>query len=191
LASRCSSNVSTPGGRDRCGGCTHPEREQLDAALVSGTSFRTVAARFGISTSAVHRHKAHIPGSLIRLAPAVIIPGSNGPAPATAEDVLAGLQRLYQVCSDALVVASESGNLLQLALASRELRGALEVMGKHIERLEARRGSPVIDIAKSADWIEVRTAMMKVLDQFPEAKRAMVLRLREVNAGSVEEAADD
>jgi hypothetical protein len=29
-----------------------------------------------------------------------------------------------------------------------------------------------------------------VLDQFPEAKRAMVLRLREVNAGSVEEAAD-
>lgn len=154
--------MSTSGGRDRCGGCTHPQRAELDAALVAGTSLRTVANRFGISTSAAHRHKAHVAGSLVRVTPAAIIPGSNGSAPATAEDVLAGLQRLYQVCSDALVVASDSGNLLQLALASRELRGALEVMGKHIERLEARRGAPVVDIWSSKDWQVVVSIFMRV-----------------------------
>jgi hypothetical protein len=155
-------------------------------ALVSGASLRQVAREFDLTRSAVHRHKqAHLPQSLIALTPAAII-HSNG-APASSEDVLASLQRLHAVCSEALEVASDSGNLLQLALASRELRGALEVMAKHIERLEARRGAPVVDIAKSADWIELRTVMMKVLDQFPEAKRAMVLRLRELNSAGVEE----
>jgi hypothetical protein len=178
------------GGRDRCGGCTHPERAQLDAALVSGTSLRTVAKRFSISTSAAHRHKAHIPSSLVRVTPAAIIAGSNGSAPASSEDVLTSLQRLHGVCSDALEVAAESGNLLQLALASRELRAALEVLGRQIERLEQRRGA-VIDLFRTTDWIETRTVMMKVLDQFPEAKRAMVTRLRELNSRSVEEQPDD
>jgi hypothetical protein len=154
--------VSTSGGRDRCGGCTHPERAQLDAALVSGVSLRQVARKFGISTSAAHRHQAHVPRSLVRVTPVAIVHDSNGSAPATAEDVLAGLQRLYQVCSDALVVASESGNVLQLALASRELRGALEVMGKHIERLEARRGAPPVDIWSSKAWQGVASIFMRV-----------------------------
>jgi helix-turn-helix, Psq domain len=154
-------------------------------------SLRQVARRFGISTTTIHRHKhAHLPSTLVRLPPATIIPGSNGSAPATSEDVLASLQRLHDVCREALEAALANGNMLQVALASRELRGALEVIGKHIDRLEMRRGAAVVDIARSADWLELRTGMVEVLDQFPEARRAMVLHLRRLNPRSMEELDD-
>jgi hypothetical protein len=174
--------VSGAGGRDRCSGCQHPQAADLDAALVSGTSIRHLAKRFGLSTSAVHRHKAHVSASLVRVGPAAIISnGSNGSAPASPGDVLASLQRLYHVCSDALEVASQSGNMLQLALASRELRAALEVIGRQIERIEDRRGAPVIDLFHTPDYIAARTVIMEVMSRFPEAKKALVDRLRDVN----------
>ena len=180
--------VANHGGRDRCGGCQHPRRADLDAALAGGTSLRKVAAQFGISTTAVHRHKhAHLPQTLVRVVPASVTPGKVGTsvhtfaAPATSEDVLTSLQRLYRVCSDALEVAAESGNLLQLALASRELRAALEVIGRQIERLEARRGAPVIEWANTADFMDAIQGLRRVLAEFPEADEAVRVWLRKVN----------
>jgi hypothetical protein len=47
--------------------CDHPERHSIDEALVSGTPYRSVAKRFGLSESAVYRHKAeHLPAHLLK-----------------------------------------------------------------------------------------------------------------------------
>lgn len=43
-----------------CLACSSPEREAIDKALATGESFRNIAKRFGTSSSAVFRHKAHI-----------------------------------------------------------------------------------------------------------------------------------
>ena len=42
-----------------CTACTHPDRHQIDEALAAGTSYRSVAKRFGLSLGAVSRHKAN------------------------------------------------------------------------------------------------------------------------------------
>jgi len=47
-----------------CSICTHPKREEIDAALVGGASFRNIAKRFGTSTAALHRHQKHVAGQL-------------------------------------------------------------------------------------------------------------------------------
>ncbi len=45
--------------------CDHPERYSIDGALVGSTPYRSVAKRFGLSESAVYRHKAeHLPAHL-------------------------------------------------------------------------------------------------------------------------------
>lgn len=44
----------------RCTICTHPQREEIDRALVEGESFRNMARRFGVSLGALHRHRTHI-----------------------------------------------------------------------------------------------------------------------------------
>ena len=41
----------------RCMACTHPKRAAIDAELLQGVSLRTVAGRYGISSSALYRHR--------------------------------------------------------------------------------------------------------------------------------------
>jgi transposase-like protein len=51
----------------RCTACDHPERHSIDEALVTGAPYRSVAKRFGLSESAVYRHKVeHLPAHLLR-----------------------------------------------------------------------------------------------------------------------------
>jgi hypothetical protein len=50
----------------RCTVCDHPQRHSIDEALVSGALYRRVAKRFGLSESAVYRHKTeHLPAHLL------------------------------------------------------------------------------------------------------------------------------
>lgn len=41
---------------NRCRVCQHPQRPEIEASLRSGVSVRQVAARFGVSRSAIDRH---------------------------------------------------------------------------------------------------------------------------------------
>jgi len=51
----------------RCSVCDHPERHSIDQALVGGAPYRSVAKRFGLSESAVYRHKTeHLPAHLLK-----------------------------------------------------------------------------------------------------------------------------
>jgi hypothetical protein len=51
----------------RCTVCDHPERHSIDEALVTGAPYRSVAKRFGLSESAVYRHKTeHLPAHLLK-----------------------------------------------------------------------------------------------------------------------------
>ncbi len=43
-----------------CSICSHAQRADIDAALLAGEPERTIADRFGISKSALHRHRQHI-----------------------------------------------------------------------------------------------------------------------------------
>jgi hypothetical protein len=49
----------------RCTACDHLERHSIDEALVTGAPYRGVAKRFGLSESAVYRHKSeHLPAHI-------------------------------------------------------------------------------------------------------------------------------
>ena len=51
----------------RCSVCNHPQRHEIDVALVEGASNRHVMARFGVGRMAVQRHRDdHIPDALWR-----------------------------------------------------------------------------------------------------------------------------
>jgi hypothetical protein len=62
---RAGENVNSM--RRRCTVCDYPERHSIDEALVSNAPYRSVAKRFGLSESAVYRHKTeHLPAHLLK-----------------------------------------------------------------------------------------------------------------------------
>ena len=52
----------------RCTVCAHPRRKKIDSALASGTSLRDVSGQFGVSKSALDRHRGHVGGAIQKAA---------------------------------------------------------------------------------------------------------------------------
>ena len=44
----------------RCSVCAHPSRGEIDRALMEGRTYRSLAAKFGLSPSALCRHTKHL-----------------------------------------------------------------------------------------------------------------------------------
>lgn len=57
-----------PGGQ--CTICNHPQRLEIDTALVAGVSYRAIASQYGVSREAVGRHKrnGHIAEQIAKVA---------------------------------------------------------------------------------------------------------------------------
>lgn len=52
-----------------CASCSDPRRPEIDAAIVSGRSFRVIARQFApLSHDAIRRHRPHVGGALVRAA---------------------------------------------------------------------------------------------------------------------------
>ena len=53
-----------------CSICTHPQRAEIDQAIVSGGPNRRIAAQYGVSENAIRRHKknGHIPEQIAKAA---------------------------------------------------------------------------------------------------------------------------
>jgi len=164
-----------PRGRDRCAGCHSDRREQLDADIVAKVPFRVLAARYGISSTAIFRHRKHVSVSLV---PIAAVASSNGSDAGV--DVMAEARRLYEDCRTALDGAVQAGNLLGLSLAAREVHRSLELLGRQLERIEARRGALIVDFAMDAGWLRAQAAILEALDPYPDAGLAVADALREL-----------
>jgi hypothetical protein len=50
-----------------CSTCSHPQRADIDVALIHGTPLRNIARQYGTSLGALHRHKrAHLSSRLVK-----------------------------------------------------------------------------------------------------------------------------
>ena len=136
-----------------CTICEHPDREAINRALVGDSSNLSVSSLFGVSESAVRRHKAnHLPARLVMAQAAEEV--------AQADDLLCQMQDLQQRTL-AVLEAAESTNQHRTALSAiREARSNLELLAKLLGELDER---PVTNVLVSAEWVAVRTAMIEVL----------------------------
>lgn len=62
-----------------CGACVHVNRSELDSALARRAPLREISARYGISKSALHRHKVqHIAASVQALSESRALASASG-----------------------------------------------------------------------------------------------------------------
>lgn len=114
-----------------CSVCQHPERAEIDTALVS-QPLRTIADHFHVSKSALIRHKSHIAGALQA--------AHEGQDLASAESILAALGDLRGRAL-AILKTAEGEGALRLALAAlKECRAQLQTTAELLtaQDLESR-----------------------------------------------------
>ncbi len=147
-----------------CTICTHPQREEIDKALVEGKqAFTSLATLYDVSEIALRRHKKnHLPEQLVK--------AEGAKEAAQAEDLLEQLKGLRNKAYSILLQAEKSGELRTALSAIKEARSCLELLAKLIGELDER---PQVNVLLMPEWIQVRTQVLYALQPFPEARQAV------------------
>jgi transposase-like protein len=153
--------------------CANLQRQGIDEALVSGAPYRSVAKRFGLSDSAVYRHKTeHLPARLSK--------AKEAEEAARADDLLDQVKDLQIHALDILERAEKAGDLRTALAAISQARGNLELLGKLAGELDER---PVVNLNASPEWLEVRAVIVGALEPHPAAQRAVLGALERTGDG--------
>jgi hypothetical protein len=157
----------------RCTVCDHPESHCIDETLVTGAAYRSVAKRFGLSESAVYRHKTeHLPAHLLKAREVEEV--------ARADDLLDQVRNLQTHALDILERAEMAGDLRTTLAAISQARGNLELLGKLAGELDER---PVVNLNVSPEWLELRAVIVGALEPHPAAHRAVLSALQSAGNG--------
>jgi transposase-like protein len=157
----------------RCTVCDHPEGHSIDAVLVSGAPYRSVAKRFGLSESAVYRHKTkHLPAHLLKAKEVEEV--------AQADDLLEQVRNLQAHALDILERAEKAGDLRTALAAISQARGNLELLGKLAGELDER---PVVNLNISPEWLELRAVIVGALEPHPAAHGTVLTALEGAGNG--------
>jgi hypothetical protein len=154
-----------------CTICEHPDRDSIDRQLVGDSSNLSVSSLFGVSESAVRRHKSnHLPAKLVMAQQAEEV--------AEADDLLDQVRNLH-ARTLAILEAAEATKQHRTALSAiREARSNLELLAKLLGELDER---PQVNILISPT---VQTAIIAALGPYPEARLAVADALRGLEDGA-------
>lgn len=105
-----------------CKVCRHPQRDQIDRALLTRGPYREIAKRFGVSPAGLHRHSRHQGRALATVA-------ANDPE-LYGRAVLSQVRELTSRALQILDRAEQEGDFRAAAGAIREARGCLELVAR-------------------------------------------------------------
>jgi hypothetical protein len=124
-----------------CSICNREERGEVNAALITGTPLRTIAARYGTSPATLIRHREHVPNGLAIARAAV--------AENEAETLATKVRRLETDAQRLQAAAEEQGDV-RAALAAIKVLTELVTLWKDARldaREEAKRAPRVLHTA--------------------------------------------
>lgn len=157
----------------RCTICDHSQSEAIDAAVIAGASYRTIAKRFQVSPSALGRHvRRHLIKTLAA--------ARNAEEVANGNDLLSQVQDLSRQAQNIKDKAEAMGDLKTALAGIRELVRIVELLARLRGELDER---PVVNVLVSPQWIEVRAVLLGALSPYPEARAAAAEALLEVSSG--------
>ena len=151
-----------------CSICKHPHRDAIDLSLLEGRSLRAIAGQFNVSSSALDRHKDHLPGTLAK---------AHEAHEATSAGTL--LTRLKTLNTETLAILKETRaagdhDLALKAIARVEKQ--LELEGKLMGELN---DGTTVNMFASPEWVALRAVVIAALRPYPEAARAVAGALNE------------
>jgi hypothetical protein len=157
-----------------CTVCRHPQRAAIDKALVDGLAVRVIAERYGALThTSVLRHKE-------TCLPATVVKAKEAENIDHAIDIARQLTAINRAALSILAEARQAGDPATALRAIDRIQRQIELQAKLLGQLDER---PVVNVLVSAEWLQVRSALLTALAPYPEARVAVAERLRGLEGG--------
>jgi hypothetical protein len=151
---------------------SHPQRNIIVKRLASGEEYSEIVRDFpDITWDDLDYYKQ-------RKLPEIISKSNDLKAEVESlkgTDTLAEVRALKTKAIDILEQAQKAGDLKTALMGIREARGCLETCLKAEGQL---KDGPQITIINNPEWVELRTVIIAALDNFPQAKAAVVNAIR-------------
>jgi hypothetical protein len=170
----------------RCRVCRHEERWRIELLRAGGASFDSLAKKFNLDLHAIRRHwlghvtdeaKASFLIGPSRLAELAEKAASEG------DSVLDGLRAVRTVLMGQLSSTNEAGDARNVAFVAGQLIRNLEAIGRVTGELGSMAQSlnitaNVAVFAESPAFLRLQSVMLRALQEFPDAREAVVAALR-------------
>jgi hypothetical protein len=156
----------------RCSICTHPDRPSIDMAMANHKAFRAISRQFNVSKDAALRHHdEHLPEMLAK--------AYEAEETARADDLLEQVKALRSKSLSILLAAEKAGDLRTALAGVRTALACLELLGELSQAIDRR---PVVNLLLAPEWLAVRSTLIRALERYPEARRAVVASLVQLEA---------
>ena len=175
----------SPGGQ--CSICNHPQRIEIDTALVAGETYRNIAKQFGVTYSSVGRHKrdGHIAEHIAKAAQKKEIKGATTLKKivedqeeknvAEAETLLEQVTTL-KTRAIAILDNAEKEGTREACLALSEVRRTLEFLAKITGELKGD-GKPTVNVTVNLlQSPEFRQILVVLDEEIPDEYRDRIAR---------------
>jgi transposase-like protein len=173
-------------GKNRTPIRDHEKRAQIEFELASGGSVRAIARKYDVHEVALYKHRKKLPPQLkAAFIGRLLAPGVDLDKLKT-EESEGLLQSLAQQRARLLIVqdqAIQDGNAQAVATLAAGIHRNLELVGRYLGELQQHTTRTVVNVLVSAEYLQLRNALLRALAPFPEARRAVAATLHEVENG--------
>lgn len=165
-----------------CTVCNHPERQEIDKALVSGTVYRKLSETYGLTASSLCRHrKGHIPAQVAKAfeatevsrAAELVREDQNHKAAEVGQaiDVVRQLKAINAACLEILQSSRADGKHAISLKAVDRIHRQIELQARLIGELQ--EAGPQVNVLVAPEWQEVRVNVLQALAPYAEARAAV------------------
>lgn len=165
-----------------CTVCSHEKRQEIDKALITGTTHRNVAERFRLSPSAVYRHKqSHLAARLKRAFEAKETRQAVELVQHRVEEQAKEVGQALDVVQQLRAINSATLQVLQKARESEKHSLSLQAVDRVHKQIELQakllgelqETGPQVSVLVAPAWHEVRVHVLQALTPYPEARAAV------------------
>jgi hypothetical protein len=165
---------------------------QIQAELLDGKSVRAISKKYGVHEGALYKHRAKMPAALKasalgqRLKPGCDLEEIRKEE---SEGLLLSLaqQRVRLIWQQDAAIAD--GNHQAVATLASGIHRNLELVGRMVGELNQHVQKTTVNILMSADYLRLRTALVKALQPYPDAARAVAAALYAAESAAAQDIA--
>ncbi|SIO49379.1 hypothetical protein SAMN05443247_06433 [Bradyrhizobium erythrophlei] len=161
----------------------HVDRARIERDLALGRPLARIAKKYGVSTTAAFRHKRKLPPQLkAALAGHALRPAEDleklriDESEGLLSNLAAQRARLL-LAQDAALEIEQFGLVAQLASG---IHRNLELVGKYLGEFASHSTQTTISILITPEYLDLRAALLRALQPYGEARRAVAATLHQV-----------